>query len=184
MKKTIHILSGCPGSGKSYFANKLKSEDNYHLRSRDEIRDALREFMGCKEYFPVKANEEWAFWISILTTSIENMEDGDHLIIDQTSCSFGSLTKLITAIRPVLDEENDTIIVRIFDTPLATCLERNAARTGFACVPDSVIYNMHASRLLRCEQTPSEIKDSLAYLYKNTCVSVEEGGTHPHVFIK
>lgn len=134
----IHIMSGLPASGKTTRAQEMveKQPSLIHL-SRDRIRTKTREELNSTEYFPTTQAEEWAGWIGIINQHIEN---GESVIIDQTTLGEGSLVKLLKAI--TIPEES-TIFVHLFLTSLAACQFRNGFREGFEYVPPDTIQKMH-----------------------------------------
>lgn len=149
---TIHIMSGVPGSGKSSFIERNKATYDLVL-SRDKWRDQLREEMNSKDYFPVPNLAEWMLWIEYLRNSILNEapQIGD-IWIDQTSCSTGSIIKLINELKAVFKylpfNREYNIEVDIMDVPLDVCLERNSGRQGRAVVPEDVIKSMWNHRII------------------------------------
>lgn len=138
--RNIYIMSGIPGCGKSHYCEAHKTERTAVLH-RDDFRQHLREKYNTDKYFPCTESEEWREWSNFLYGAIVGAPDWD-IYIDQTTITQGSLNKLLDTIGPWVGEK-DNIIVIICHTALPICLERNAARTGHALVPEQVIRNMH-----------------------------------------
>ena len=135
-KPTCYIMSGIPGCGKSTWARKFTAEhDNVVNVSRDEIRFSL--LTDGEDYF---AREDDA--IAIFYSEInEALAEGHDVIADATHISERALRNTMRRI----DIDCDKVLVS-FDTPLDTCIARNALRDGRARVPERVIRNMWLSK--------------------------------------
>ena len=135
-KPTCYIMSGVPGCGKSTWARKFTAEhDNVVNVSRDEIRFSL--LTDGEDYF---AREDDA--IAIFYSEInEALAEGHDVIADATHISERALRETMRCI----DIDCDKVLVS-FDTPLDTCITRNAHRDGRARVPERVIRNMWLSK--------------------------------------
>ena len=73
--------------------------------------------------------------------SMQLKHDGFDVIADATHLNEFSRRKLTQSIdRRYTDYE---IVYVVFNVDLQTCLERNAQRTGRACVPEQSIRNMY-----------------------------------------
>lgn len=132
-------MSGVPGSGKSSYAT-ADHNTGAHA-SRDSLRKLIRIETGSDKYFPVSMKEEWARWVQFFTSCITTNRTRD-VWIDQTTIGHGALSKLLKEIAPLMDA-NDHIVLHVMDTPLATCVTRNAGRSGFERVPQDVLTGMH-----------------------------------------
>lgn len=92
--------------------------------------------------FPCSADEEYGYFLDACRyAAIDAAGRGVDLWIDQTTLSNGSAHKLLKGL-------NSTFNMIIFEqvcTPLAVCLERNAKRTGFECVPEETMLSMAKS---------------------------------------
>lgn len=149
--KTIHLLSGLPGSGKSYYLDNVIGEDAKHrILHRDDVRAQLREKLKSKEYFPVPNDKEFEAWILACVSVIIAHPDAEHYYFDQTTLGNGSAAKFYNELAAALLDVNINITDYIFcidvmDTDLDICLERNAKREGFACVPEKILKNMAAA---------------------------------------
>lgn len=138
--RTINIMSGVPGCGKTTFINNNAQLSEVKLH-RDDFRSNLRKIMKTDEYFPVPASEEWGLWTHNINKHIELFPE-ENIWIDQTTIGTGALAKLIKDLHLV---DGDHIIVHVFNLPLDVCMQRNAQRTGMARVPDSVLESMHTN---------------------------------------
>ncbi len=148
---TIHIMSGVPGSGKSTWAQAHMDKNDIYL-SRDKFRDTLREERHSEEYFPVPRLEEYANWIELLGNAIKTAPNICDIWIDQTSCSTGSVVKLINFLKPWLEiipkEREYEFLIEIMDVPFEECISRNSGRQKRECVPEAVIKNMWRTKEL------------------------------------
>ena len=135
-KPTCYIMSGIPGCGKSTWARKFTAEhDNVVNVSRDEIRFSL--LADGNDYF---AREDDA--VAIFYSEInEALAEGHDVIADATHISERALRNTMRRI----DIDCNKVLVS-FDTPLDTCIARNALRDGRARVPERVIRNMWLSK--------------------------------------
>lgn len=135
-KPTCYIMSGVPGCGKSTWARKFTAEyDNVVQVSRDEIRFSL--LADNDDYFACE-DETVAIFYSEIN---EALAAGHDVIADATHISERALRETMRRI----DIDCDKVLVS-FDTPLDTCIARNAHRDGRARVPEHVIRNMWFSK--------------------------------------
>lgn len=138
--RTINIMSGVPGCGKTTYINSTAKVDEVQMH-RDDFRDNLRKIMQTDNYFPVSATEEWNLWTHNINKHLELFAETD-VWIDQTTIGTGALAKLLKAMRLT---KSDTIMVHVFNVPIETCIERNNQRTGMALVPEDVMRSMHTN---------------------------------------
>lgn len=130
----LFLMMGAPGAGKSYWAHHhLEPTDKYI--SRDEIRFS---FLNDSDEYFAKENEVFNEFIKQINNSLTIY---DRVFADATHLNFASRNKTISKINVPIDEIN----VVFLDTPLNTCLERNAKRQGRKFVPENVIKNMYKS---------------------------------------
>ena len=134
--KTIWLLSGLPGSGKSTWARQKITENGGVWCSRDEVRFSIVK--EDEEYFSHE-NEVFNTWIKQINEALENPEV-ENVYIDATHLNDKSRNKVLNRLTKNTDIEK--IINVLFLTPLETCLERNKQRSGRAVVPEEVIRNM------------------------------------------
>ena len=139
MSKTLWLMCGAPGSGKSYFAkNILINDDHWFYVSRDEIR--FRIIKNDEEYFSHET-EVYNCFVKNIQLLLDIIEKG-NIIADATHLNKSSRLKLLNRLN--LNKVN--VIPVYFNTPEHICLERNEKRTGRAYVPPHVIHKMYLSR--------------------------------------
>ena len=135
MIPTLYILCGVPGCGKTTWArNFIHEHDPLYQNIRDVSRDEIR--------------------FSILK---EGEIDGFDVIADATHLNEFSRRKLTQSIdRRYTDYE---IVYVVFNVDLQTCLERNAQRTGRACVPEQTVRNMYRDFRLPTKDEDERVKE-------------------------
>ena len=136
-QKKVWILSGIPGSGKSFWAREQIAQHGGIHCSRDEIRFALLK--DGEDYF---AHEDAVvrLWTEKIASAINNPKV-DNIYVDATNLTEKTRQKVIDNF-PLGNYE---IIIVIFDMSLETCIKQNELREGRAFVPHSVIRRMNAS---------------------------------------
>lgn len=141
MKKTLWILCGIAGSGKSTWARQFlhsAEPETAIWHSRDMIRFAM---LKENESYFAHEDEVYELFIKAIQTSLNN-ENLKDIIIDQTNLTDKARNKLFSHLEINPDVE---IINVVFDVPLEACLQHNAQRTSRERVPDSVIKRMFYS---------------------------------------
>lgn len=135
--RSLWIMSGCPGSGKTHKAKELLNhwEDCKYV-SRDDVRFSLLK--DSDSYFN-KEKEVWRKYIAEIQEGISNHE---NTIADATHLHWPSRSKLLNALHG-LDKIN--VNIYYFHPSLETCLQRNALREGRARVPENVLRDMYKS---------------------------------------
>lgn len=135
MQKTLYLMCGLPGSGKSTFIEKCEKVDKSAHVSRDKIRFALIKEED--EYFKHEPQVFSTFVKEINKYLLDN--ETASIYVDATHLNKPSRNKILK--RLVLT--SDVKIVPIyFDVSVGECLRRNANRSGLARVPDEVIEQM------------------------------------------
>ena len=139
MSKTLWLMCGAPGSGKSYFAkNILINDDHWFYVSRDEIRFQIVK--NDEEYFSHEA-EVYNCFVRNIQLLLDITEKG-NIIADATHLNKASRMKLLNRLN--LDGVN--VIPVYFNTPEHICQERNKEREGRARVPTNILHKMYLSR--------------------------------------
>lgn len=174
--RTIHILSGLQGSGKTTYMKAHAAEGDRYL-SRDDVRSQIREEKECKEYFPLSAKDEMKAWCFAAASVLLAHPESNDFWFDATFLTVDSINKFLEGVQSCLIEANIriaefNIIIEKMNVPLDECLHRNLERTGFARVPSDVIKRMAKIRPL----TEKEIQDR--GVYKMTLHEVDN--SHPY----
>ena len=135
-QKNLWLLVGIPGSGKSTWVREQLNSECKHWISRDAIRfEVVKED---EEYF---SKEKQVF--NLFVRAVQADIDSDFITdiyVDATHLNEASREKLLGRLKNL---ENINLNAVVFDISLETCLERNAQRTGRACVPETAIRNMY-----------------------------------------
>ena len=137
-KKTIWLMSGIPGSGKSTWIKNRLNEDTDIWCSRDAVRFSMVK--EDEEYF---SHETKVFrtWINQICDALNN-PNIKNIYIDATHINDKSRNKTLSC----LPKENiEEIVNVVFSVPLKECIRRNANRKGREKVPEDVITNMYNS---------------------------------------
>ena len=148
-RPTLYILCGPAGCGKSTWAHKyMETHPEVRYVSRDEIRFNLVK--QDEHYF----SHEKQVFSKFSSTIAQTLIDGFDVIADATHLNMTSRKKLTNAIDRHFTKYD--IIYVVFNVPLATCITRNAKRSGRANVPNEVIENMY-------EQFHAPIAEDMRY---------------------
>lgn len=137
MKKTLFVMCGCPGSGKSTWVQEQIKDCKYETAwvSRDVIRFSM--VAEDEEYF---SKEDDVFRIFCETIQKE-LDAGKVVYADATHLNEKSRNKTLDK----LNLEGVDVYMVNFNLPVETCLKQNENRKGTrAYVPRSVIRRMHA----------------------------------------
>ena len=135
-QKNLWLLVGIPGSGKSTWVREQLNSECKHWISRDAIRfEVVQED---EEYFS-KEKKVFGLFASAVQADIDSDFITD-IYVDATHLNEASREKLLGRLKN-LDKVNINAV--LFNIPLEVCLERNAQRTGRACVPETAIRNMY-----------------------------------------
>ena len=135
-QKNLWLLVGIPGSGKSTWVREQLDSECKHWISRDAIRfEVVQED---EEYFS-KEKKVFGLFASAVQADIDSDFITD-IYVDATHINEASREKLLRRLKNL---ENVNLNAVVFDISLETCLERNAQRTGRACVPETAIRNMY-----------------------------------------
>ena len=136
--KTVLLVSGLPGSGKTTWIKSRVEKDGGVWCSRDNVRFAM---LNDSEAYFSHENDVFNEWIAQIRAALADPQV-ENIYVDATHLNDRSRNKTLNK----LPKDNiDKIINVVFATPVEVCLERNAQRTGRARVPDEVILNMAKS---------------------------------------
>lgn len=131
--KTLYLMVGIPGSGKSTYAKNMQAEYGGVIVSRDEIRFSLIDING--DYF---TKEKQVF--KTFVQEIQNaLSENDIVYADATHITEQSRNKLLDA----LDLTYVAVRPVVIQTPLRDCFYFNSLRTGIRNVPTGVIRHMY-----------------------------------------
>lgn len=132
--RTIMVLRGLPGCGKSTFARELakKEPDRWKRVNRDDLRSLFDDGRFSKE------NEEF---VKAAQDKLVLMAlgDGYDVILDNTHLVPMTVKKVHRLAEGFGDVK---VIEKCFNVPISECLQRNSQREGRARVPDKVINDM------------------------------------------
>jgi predicted kinase len=133
--RELHLLVGCPGSGKSYFVNQ---QEGMKI-SRDQIRFAMLK--PNDDYF-AKERQVFETFVFEVNTALNS---GENVVVwaDATHNKIQGRKDLLKNLNI---PKNTKLVVENFTTPLNTCLFRNNLREGRAKVPNEVIRRFHFSK--------------------------------------
>lgn len=139
MNKTLWLMCGAPGSGKSWFAkNKLMKGYGWDYISRDEVRFSM-----------VKDNEDYfSHETAVFNEFVEKIAIAldwghDNVIADATHLNWGSRRKLLKALSKNCVLEDVDIIPVVIEAKLEDIFEHNKLRDGRARVPEETIRRMY-----------------------------------------
>ena len=134
--KTLYMMIGVPGSGKSTWLKAYAY--NGVIISRDAIRFAM---IGEDEPYFSKETEVFNRFIENIQECIDD-KNVENIYIDATHVTKASRNKVLNRLN--LDKVDKKCAV-LATTPLHTCLLRNSLREGRERVPESAINNMALS---------------------------------------
>ena len=151
----LYIMSGCPGSGKTTWANEfMKVHPDVRYISRDEIR-----FSMLKENEDYFAHETEVF-NKFISTIAATLADGFDVIADATHISIASRAKLHNALQKKHLIDNDYEIIFVFmNTSISNCIEYNDKRRGRSYVSHSILRRMHCQTTMPSKDEFPNVKE-------------------------
>ncbi len=132
------VFVGIPASGKSTESEKYRAA-GYTVLSSDAIRYEIMNGVSLTE---VSAEEQdrvnKIVFETVYAKTGEALQNGESVVVDATHIKRSYRMDFLRAFEkfPCLKK------CVVFVTPFETCLERNRKRTGFALVPDEVLFWM------------------------------------------
>ena len=160
-EKTLWIMVGIPGSGKTWYAkNKLMRGSEWRYVSRDEVRFSL--VPADEEYFS-KEKEVFNQFVNTIKAAFEE-DEVTNVIADATHLNEASRNK----IRRIFSN-NYNIIPVVVTCDLDTAIKRNNTREGRARVPISVIRRMY----YQFQDPSSDIHEYIGILHVSNNKNVE-----------
>ena len=130
--KTLWLIAGVPGSGKSTFLANHTNNSKAKIVSRDAIRFKL---LGDGDAYFKNEDTVWNMYVDAIKNSLQ---ENEHTVLDATHLNERSRNKILDRLN--LDDVNINVIY--FDICAAVCCQRNTLRTGRAKVPENTIINM------------------------------------------
>lgn len=136
--KTIYILCGVAGSGKSTWAKEQIKKNNGVIISRDEIRfNILKENnLDIESHYFDFEKEVLQNWLKEIKDKASSNSE-INIYADATNLNKKSRNRILNQL-----PKDINVVYVIFDTPLETILERNSKRESYRKVPTEVIINM------------------------------------------
>ena len=134
-QKSLLVLVGAPGSGKSTWAAKFAKEHKAVHVSRDAIRFSMLE--DNEDYF-AKEDEVFDTFCNYIKESLK-CDDFEYVIADATHLNQIGRHKLLSKIDPAADIN---LIAVVFDTSVSECVNRNKQRSGRSHVPENILRRM------------------------------------------
>lgn len=138
--RTMYILRGAPGAGKSTWIKENKLEP--YTLSADDIRLLYQApVMNEEGNFAISQSNDSKVWKLLYELLEQRMAKGEFVVVDATHYKSNLLNKykkLIAAYR------YRAYVVDFTQVPLEALLERNASRDAYKYVPEGVIRKMCA----------------------------------------
>lgn len=174
--KTVQMLKGLPGCGKTTYAREKVSRDNNWVRvNKDDIRKTLFcNQSNLQEKIVVQAEDDLIRFF---------MNKNKNIIVDDTNFNPHHHRRLQTIVdnynKGKATEDSYRLDELFFDISIETCLERNALREGLERVPDHVILEMYSKYL--GGENKEIIKDKM--LLNDLSKFIVQNESLPHVIL-
>ena len=141
MKKTLYILIGPAGSGKTTWIREHATPGTSAHISRDRIRFSM---VKEDEYYFSREKEVYMEFVRQICRALAyDTKWVDEIYIDATHLTKKSREKIIREIDSFCPDYD--LIAVIIKPELEQCIEQNAQRKGREFVPETVIHNMYKS---------------------------------------
>lgn len=136
--RTLLIMQGCPGSGKSTWIKNNNLEE--YTLSADKIRTMVTNpILNEDGRMSISQKNDKYVW-DLLFQILENrMKNGDFTVIDATHNN----DKMIKKYKELCDTYKYALFIKKIDTPLEQCLINNRNRDEYKFVPEDKIKLMY-----------------------------------------
>lgn len=133
--KTLYLMMGISGSGKSYWARDFQSRfTDTIIISRDAIRFSL-----VKENEPYFSKEKKVFKTFVHLAKEAILTEINNIILDATHLNFSSRQKVLNSLKEFLLKYNYKVIIMHIDTDLQKASIRDSKRRGRERVGEEII---------------------------------------------
>lgn len=167
MKKLLYIGVGVSGVGKSTWIKNRIAQNGGAYISRDEIRYSMLQ--PGDNYFD-NEKEVVNTFCAIAQDNIDNGVEKE-IYLDATHLSPKSRRKVLSR----LNLQNvEKVILLYFNIPTEIAIQRNAQRTGMACVPEGVIIGMAKSLFIDFENKEDNVDEIWEINEKGEVVNVKD----------
>lgn len=136
--KTLYLMQGIPGSGKTTIAKIIADREEAIIFSTDDFWIHHDE-TGLHYHFDPTRLGEAHRWNQQRTAKEMASLDGGNIVIDNTNIKKRDVQPYVTLARIF---EYEIVVMRV-DVPLATALVRNDRRPVDRKVPAEIIERMH-----------------------------------------
>ena len=151
--RTLLLLRGCPGSGKSTWIKENKLEP--YTISSDNLRTMVQSpVMNIDGKLEITQKNDKKVWDLLFKIMEERMKKGEFIVIDATHNN----DKMIKQYRNYADTYKYCVFVKEFNTPIEVCIDRNNKRDEYKRVPIDVIERSYRN-ISKYEKEISELKE-------------------------
>jgi len=171
--RTLFLLRGAPGSGKSTWVSRNKLEP-YTIAS-DVVRTLVTgPEIDCMGKLNISQKKDGIVWDLILKLLEERMKNGEMVIIDATHYRKGLLNNYKDLAKKYRYRQ---IVVDFTTIKEEVCIERNSGRDEFKVVPEEVIHKMYS--VFRNENDLKEINSSFEVMLPDNAYHLINYGYNP-----